>query len=237
MTETPFTVIDLGTMAYASALEVQRSHVDEVLRSREGGVPEVGRLLLVEHAPVVTVSNRPTSAANLIATPEMLERAGVEVCATDRGGDITYHGPGQLVAYGIIDLRVWGIAVLDYLAGLERTVLGVLADWGLRGERSAMGRGVWVGESKIASAGLNVRRGVTMHGIALNIDPDMSHFALINPCGMENVEMTSMVAELGKQVGFEEVSEAFVFHFGRVFECDVRPVPVPGAAGMSPHPS
>lgn len=224
-------VYELGTTSFS---EVHRLQQRLQAQRREGGGADT--LLLTEHRPVFTLG-RSHPVPSLRASEDLVHQYGIEIVQTERGGDITYHGPGQLVAYGIIDLRVWGIAVLDYLAGLERTVLGVLADWGLRGERSAMGRGVWVGESKIASAGLNVRRGVTMHGIALNIDPDMSHFALINPCGMENVEMTSMVAELGKQVGFEEVSEAFVFHFGRVFECDVRPVPVPGAAGMSPHPS
>jgi lipoate-protein ligase B len=103
----------------------------------------------------------------------------------------------------------------------------VLADWGLRGIRSSEGRGVWIEDRKIASLGLNVRRWVTMHGIALNIDPDMSHWDLINACGMRDAEVTSMATEASKQVPIDEVREAFLFHFGRVFECDVQSLPLP----------
>ena len=224
-------IYELGTTSYGEVHRLQQR-----LQAQRRAGAGTDTLLLTEHRPVFTLG-RSHPVPNLRASQDLVHQYGIEIVQTEPGGDITYHGPGQLVAYGIIDLRGWGMGVLDYLAGLEDTVIGVLADWGLRGERSALGRGIWVGEGKVASAGLNVRRGVTMHGIALNIDPDMSHFALINPCGMENVEMTSMAAELGKQVGFEEVSEAFVFHFGRVFECEARPVPVPGAAGTSLHSS
>ncbi len=222
-------VYQLGTTSYG---EVHRLQQRLQAQRREGAGADT--LLLTEHRPVFTLG-RSHPVPSLRASEELVRQYGIEIVQTERGGDITYHGPGQLVAYGIIDLRGWGIGVLDYLTGLEDTVIGVLADWGLRGERSALGRGVWVGEGKIASAGLNVRRGVTMHGIALNIDPDMSHFALINPCGMDDVEMTSMVAEAGKHIEFEDVAEAFLFHFGRVFACEVRPSPVPGTAGTSPH--
>lgn len=233
MPDTPrkVSVYQLGTTSYGEVHRLQQR-----LQAQRRGGAGTDTLLLTEHRPVFTLG-RSHPVPSLRASEDLVHQYGIEIVQTERGGDITYHGPGQLVAYGIIDLRGWGIGVLDYLTGLEDTVIGVLADWGLRGERSAMGRGVWVGEGKVASAGLNVRGGVTMHGIALNIDPDMSHFALINPCGMENVEMTSMAAELGKQASFEEVSEAFVFHFSRVFECEARSAPVPGAGGMSPHSS
>jgi lipoate-protein ligase B len=115
----------------------------------------------------------------------------------------------------------------DYAGALEDTVVGLLADWGVKGERVAAARGVWVGGRKIASLGINVRRWVTMHGIAVNIDPDMTHFDLINPCGMEDVEMTSLSAEVGKQILMPEVVESCVFNFGRVLECTEELVALP----------
>lgn len=216
-------VYDLGTTSYP---EVHRLQQRLQAQRRDGAGNDT--LLLTEHRPVFTLG-RSHPTPSLRVDEDLVRLYGIEIVQTERGGDITYHGPGQLVAYGIIDLKSWGIGVLDYLTGLEETVIGVLGDWGLRGERSPLGRGVWVGGGKIASAGLNVRRAVTMHGIALNVDPDLSHFELINPCGMSDVEITSMAAEVGKQVPFAEVLESFVFHFGRVFECQSSPVIVPGA--------
>jgi len=215
-------VYDLGTTSYQ---EVHRLQQRLQAQRREGAGADT--LLLTEHRPVFTLG-RSHPDPNLRVGEDLVRQYGIDIVQTERGGDITYHGPGQLVAYGIIGLKDWGIGVLDYLTGLEDTVIGVLTDWGLLGERSAAGRGIWVGEGKIASVGLKVRRWVTMHGIALNIDPDMGHFELINPCGMADVEMTSMAAEAGKQVPFAEVLEAFVFHFARVFDCDATPVAVPG---------
>lgn len=213
---------DLGTTSYEEVHRLQQ----RLQTSRRDG-SGVDTLLLTEHRPVLTLG-RSHPEPNLRVEPEMVSQYGIEVVQTERGGDITYHGPGQLVAYGVIDLKAWDLGVLDYVSGLEETVIGVLADWGIRGVRSDRGRGVWVEERKIASLGLNVRRGVTMHGIALNIDPDLSHFELINPCGMRDVEMTTMAHEVGKQVAFAEVLDAFVFHFGRVFECSPNIMPVPG---------
>jgi lipoyl(octanoyl) transferase len=213
---------DLGTTSYE---EVHRLQQRLQAARREGG--GVDSLLLTEHRPVFTLG-RSHPQPDLRVEKEMVRQYGIEIVQTERGGDITYHGPGQLVAYGVIDLRGWDLGVLDYVAGLEDTVTSVLADWGIRGEHSERGRGVWVEDRKIASLGLNVRRGVTMHGIALNIDTDLSHFELINPCGMRDIEMTTMVHQVGKQVTFEEVMDAFVFHFGRLFECTPKLMAVPG---------
>ena len=211
-------VYDLGTTNYDDTHRLQQRLQGQ---RREGSGSDT--LLLTEHRPVFTLG-RSHAIPNLRVEADTVRQWGIEIIQSERGGDITYHGPGQLVAYGIIDLKGWGIGVLDYLKGLEETAIGVLADWGLRGVRDDSGRGVWIEERKIASVGLNVRRSVTMHGIALNIDPDMSHWELINACGMRDVEMTSMASEAGKQVAFQEVLEAFSFHFGRVFSCEMRPV-------------
>jgi lipoic acid synthetase len=211
--ERSISVYELGTTSYGEVHRLQRRLQAQ---RREGG--GVDSLLLTEHRPVITLG-RSHPEPDLRVAADVIANYGIEIHQTERGGDITYHGPGQLVAYGIVDLRGWNCHVLDFVTGLEETVIGVLADWGVRGERVEKARGVWVDGRKIASLGLNVRRWVTMHGIALNIDPDMSHFDLINPCGMSNIEMTSLSAEMNKQVAFDEVSEAFVFHFGRVFSC------------------
>lgn len=211
-------VYDLGTTQYEDVHRLQRRLQ---LQRREGA--GVDSLLLTEHRPVLTLG-RSHPEPSLRVNPEVVANYGIKIHQTERGGDITYHGPGQLVAYGIIDLREWDCTVMDYVSGLEECVIGVLGDWGVRGDRSPRGRGVWVESRKIASLGINVRRWVTMHGIALNIDPDMSHFDMINPCGMSDIEITSLSHEAGKQVRVEGVVESFLFHFKRVFECTAEKV-------------
>jgi lipoate-protein ligase B len=211
-------VYDLGVTNYGEVHRLQRRLQAQ---RREGA--GVDSLLITEHRPVFTLGQSHREP-NLRVSPDVVANYGIEVVQTERGGDITYHGPGQLVAYGIVDLKGWQCSVLDYLNGLEEAAIGVLADWGIRGQRNQLGRGTWVEDRKIASVGLNVRRWITMHGIALNVDPDMSHFDLINPCGMSDVEVTSISAELNKQVPLREVNESFIFHFGRVFDCHMAQV-------------
>lgn len=194
-------VHDLGRCAYAPAYQRQTAEVERILAAREEGGPLLGSLLLVEHTPVITVSNRPTAAANLTATPEMLARAGVSIECTDRGGDITYHGPGQLVAYPILDLNRLHLRLHDYMRLLEETVIGTLEVFGIKGHREPGATGVWVEQggstAKIAAMGVRIRRWVSMHGLALNVDPDLSHFDLIVPCGLAGRRVTSMAAVLG----------------------------------------
>ena len=221
-------VYDLGITGYSDVLELQRRL--QATRRDPGGADA---LLLTEHRPVFTLG-RGHPEPDLTVDAAVVRAAGIEIVPTERGGDITYHGPGQLVAYGIIVLRGWGMGVVDYLSGLEAALIGTLAEFGVHGERSPHGRGVWVGERKIASVGLNVRRGVTMHGAALNIDPEMAHFELINACGMPDVRMTSMAAELGGAVGFAAVSDAFILRFGRVFNCGTPAGAIAGL-GWPPH--
>lgn len=191
---------DLGRIGYDEALAEQRALHARVVAARDGGPAEPMHLLLLEHDPVVTVSRRSGAAANLLATPDMLERAGVSVRETDRGGDITYHGPGQLVAYAIFDLNRLGIGIHGHMRLLEAIVLGTLASFGIAGERDATATGVWVGPEplrKICALGVRASRYVTMHGLALNVSPDLSHFGLIVPCGLVGRPVTSMAAELG----------------------------------------
>ncbi|MFN0096883.1 MAG: lipoyl(octanoyl) transferase LipB [Dehalococcoidia bacterium] len=206
-------VYELGLSAYEDVHKLQRRLQAQ---RREGA--GVDSLLLTEHEPVFTLGRshpQPKYRAPLAA----VEAAGIPVVQTERGGDITYHGPGQLVAYGIIDLKLWDISVLDYVTALEDCVIRLLGDWGLRGERVDGARGVWVAGRKVASLGLNVRRWVTMHGVAVNVEPNLQHFGLINPCGLQDVEMTSLTEEIGKRVQMDHVAESFVFHFGQVLGC------------------
>jgi lipoate-protein ligase B len=213
-------IYELGTTDYEEVHSLQRN-LQQQRRERQG----VDSLLLTEHRPVITLG-RSHPVPDLRVPAETLVEHGIQVVQTERGGDITYHGPGQLVAYGIVDLKGWELGVVDYAGLLEQTVVGVLADWGVKGEQVPAARGVWVAGRKIASLGLNVRRWVTMHGIAVNIDTDPAHFELINPCGMPDVEVTSLTDEVGKRVPMSEAVESFVFHFSRVFECRAETVDV-----------
>lgn len=208
-------VRDLGLTDYGPVHRLQQELQAERVRG-EG----VDTLLLTEHRPVFTLGrNHPEP--NLRASAELVRAAGIDVAQTERGGDITYHGPGQLTAYGIIDLRAWGLGVVDYVEALEHTMFGVLEEWGVEGRRHECARGVWVGERKIGSVGLHVRRFVSMHGAALNVSPDMQHISFMNPCGLEDTEMTSLAAETGTAITVGEVGEAFVRQFARVLGCEV----------------
>ncbi len=203
MPEDQLPVYDLGRLAYGPALEAQRAHHGEVLAAREGGGPVIGRILTVEHDPVITITPKPGVAGHLLASPEFLAERGVEVCETDRGGDITYHGPGQLVVYPIIDLKTAGIRVVEYVRLLEQAVIDAIAPMGLAGFRDPAATGVWVSpagggpDAKVCAIGVRVRKWITMHGLALNVRPDLDHFGLIVPCGLPGRPVTSMARELG----------------------------------------
>ena len=200
--------VDLGAMPYAEALAIQRRALEQAIAARDaGGWP--GRIFLVEHAPpVITVTRRPAAAQHLLAAPERLAALGIEVQETDRGGDVTYHGPGQLVVYPILDLNALGLRIHGYMRFLEEVVLRVLARHGLEGWRDPTATGVWVGGSvdgeghrsgggKICALGVRVSRWTSMHGLALNVDPAPDHFSVIVPCGLHGRAVTSMRQELG----------------------------------------
>ncbi len=182
-------------------------------------------LLLVEHPPVITLG-RAGGYEDVLASNELLRAHGIEVIETERGGRATYHGPGQLVAYPI--LRLPHCDLHGYLHRLEQVVLEVLAEWGIAGRRVARFPGVWVGAAKIAAVGVAVEDGVTTHGLALNVDPDMRHFELIVPCGLAGRGVTSLRAQLGREVTLAAVEGAFLRAFGRVFGRPVRRRDEPG---------
>lgn len=198
-------VVDLGRMPYAKAFEAQQSHYEAILASRETAHPITGRLLLVEHDPVVTVTRRPEAADHLIASPEHLARLGIDIAQTNRGGDITYHGPGQLVVYPIIDLNALGLRLHEYMRRLEQAVINTIAQYGLEGIRDAGATGVWVQSdaevpaAKICAMGVRVQRWITLHGLALNVTTNLSHFGTIVPCGLAGRPVTSLEHELGSK--------------------------------------
>ncbi|MCL4210061.1 MAG: lipoyl(octanoyl) transferase LipB [Phycisphaerales bacterium] len=185
--------------------------------------PRAMHLLLVEHdPPVITDSARKTARQPLVATPASRARAGVEVCETDRGGDITYHGPGQLVVYPILDLNTLGLRLHGYMRLLEQVVIDTLARFGIEGHRDDTATGVWVAtaehraarNAKICAMGVRVSRWVTMHGLALNVTTNLDHFNLIIPCGLVGRGVTSMARELGEQCpSMDEVKEALASCF------------------------
>ena len=197
-------VKDLGRMSYARALELQRAAHAEVVAARANRGQM--QLLLVEHDPqVITVSRRPDASKNVLVSPQRLAQLGVECVETDRGGDVTWHGPGQLVAYPILDLERMGLRIHGYMRLLEETVIEVLADMGVAAHRDAKATGVWVrakdqpGDLKICAMGVRVSRWVCMHGLALNVNPDLAAFNLIVPCGLTERGVTSMRECLGEK--------------------------------------
>lgn len=206
-------------MDYTAAWEVQR----QLARQRSSG--QIGdTLLLVEHPPVITLGNK-ARPDHIRATPEVLAARGVAVVQSDRGGEVTYHAPGQLVAYPIFKLSQHGSDVGRYVRGLEESVIRVLASYGITGERVAGLTGVWVrgGAAKICAIGVKLSAsGVTTHGLALNVDPDLSGFDLIVPCGITDRGVTSLAAELGVAPPLAEVAERLIGQISEVF--DLRPL-------------
>ena len=196
-------VSDLGTLPYADALALQRA----VALARICGAFDEDLLLLVEHPPVVTLG-RASSRGHLLASPALLSGRGVELHEVDRGGDVTFHGPGQLVGYPIIDLKRHTQDLHWYLRQLEAALIAALAELGLPGERRTGFTGVWTDGRKLASIGVHARDWVTWHGFALNVTTDLSFFDLIVPCGIPSVEMTSISAELRRQSAGDRVADA-----------------------------
>jgi lipoate-protein ligase B len=203
--------VDLGIVPYFEALRLQKDRVERLQSGRGGEM-----FYLLQHPHVVTIGRNATGDA-LIADPGTMESRGVEVARTDRGGDVTYHGPGQLVGYPILLLEPGRRDIRRYVHDLEEVLIRTLSDFGIRSERHAVHRGVWTGGKKIASLGIRISRWVTCHGFALNVDTDLSFYSLIVPCGITGCEMTSMAVELGGAPEMIEVERAVVSHFSQIY--------------------
>jgi len=213
----PIAAYDLGRIPYREALDLQRRAVAE----RAAGA---GRdaIYFVEHEPVLTVG-RAGHAENLVASEELLRARGVEVIPIERGGDITYHGPGQIIAYPILALAdlPYGRDLHRYLRDLEEVLIGMLGSYGIEAGRRPPYTGVWVGDRKIAAIGVAVRRWITLHGFALNVDPDLTHFDWIHPCGIRDLGVTSMRELLGSAPPREEILARLRGEFAAIWN---RPV-------------
>jgi lipoate-protein ligase B len=207
-------VLDLGLIDYKQAWDLQR---DLWSKRVAGEVPDL--LLLLEHPHVITLGRR-GNRAHLVVSQEVLERMKIPIFHVERGGDVTYHGPGQMVAYPLFDLRENGYHLIRFVDQLEEIILEVLRDFGIEGRRDPSNRGVWVNGDKIASLGVAIKRWVSFHGFALNYETDLKYFDLIHPCGLVGKRMTSMSKILGKGIPRERLVEKIALHFKEVFQRD-----------------
>ena len=221
--EQRFGRLDLGRLGYGEAYRLQLEAQDRVLASRERDGALLGTIITVEHDPVITVTRRPEARGHVLASPELLARAGVELVETDRGGDVTYHGPGQLVVYPIVDLQRTGIRLHGFMRLLEQAVINALADLSVPGIRDEGATGVWLpgtrgeAERKICAIGIRVSRWISRHGLALNVEPDLEHFGLIVPCGLVGRPVTSLARE-GVQTTMADARESVVGHLVDLLE-------------------
>ena len=204
----------LGVVPYAAASEMQRALVEE---RRAGRVPDT--LLLLEHPHVITLGVKVDAArSHLIATPDLLAVRQVEMHGTGRGGDITYHGPGQIVGYPILDLRPDRCDVHKYVRDLEDVMIRTARDFGLESARIAGLSGAWVGPDKIGAIGVRISRWITSHGFAFNVTTDLDFFKLIVPCGIESGGVTSLSRAAGRRIAMPDAEAAIVRNFAAVFD-------------------
>lgn len=218
-----FSYQDLGRIVYAKALDIQTEKFNALLAAKAKGEKGRNELLFCEHDPVLTIG-KSGKDSNLLISEARLQALGVSYYHINRGGDITYHGPGQITGYPIFDLETWHIGLKQYIYRLEETIIRFLALYGLKGERLEGATGVWLdpfvaGKArKICAIGVKSSRFVTMHGFALNINTDLNYFSLINPCGFTDKGVTSLAKELGKEQDFEEAKRQLVALFRDVFD-------------------
>ena len=219
---------DLGTMDYKECWDLQQSLFDAlVTRKAESGrnPDDAGTILLVEHPPVYTLG-KSGHAENLLVSREALEAMGARFFHIDRGGDITFHGPGQLVCYPILDLESIGIGLREYIDALEEAVIRTVAEYGIAAGRIAGASGVWIDPEgrcprKICAIGVRSSRFITMHGFALNVSTDLAWFTRINPCGFTDRGVTSIAAETGLQPSMQEVERMVVRKLAAALRCEI----------------
>jgi lipoate-protein ligase B len=208
--------VDLGLLPYPDAWDLQLRLV--AARSQDRMPADI--LLFLEHPPVFTLGRR-GGRENLLVSEAWLGQSGMAVVQIERGGNITYHGPGQLVVYPIVHLPGVGLGVVDLVDRLEEVMIRTCAGWGVPAGRNPLNRGVWVGMKKIGSIGIAVRRGVSFHGLALNVDLDLKPFGWIQPCGLEGVGVTSIQAEAGNPIGIADVKRVMHAHIEAVFQAEL----------------
>jgi lipoate-protein ligase B len=210
--------IYLDQLDYSTGISLQKE-----LQRRVSSIDSrsEGFLLLVEHKPVITIGRFGKSNNVLFPEAEM-KRRGIHIWRIERGGDVTFHGLGQLVGYPIINLRNFKLGVKSYVSLLEKALIGVLRDFGIEGERIKEHPGVWVHGEKVAAIGVYVKDWITMHGFALNVNTDLSYFSLIVPCGISDMGVTSMKKILGREIPLEKVALIFAKEFGEIFKTNIK---------------
>lgn len=212
----------LGCVAYDEALALQHRLVAACCRP--GPCRDV--VLVLEHPPVFTLGRR-GGGDNLLVNAGFLAQRGIAVVPAERGGSITYHGPGQLVVYPIVNLKAAGITVVDFVAGLEKAMMDAAAVFGVAAGTNPVNRGVWVDGAKLGSIGITIRRGVSFHGLALNVNTDLEPFGWINPCGLKGVAMTSLARLLGRTLDMNRAADALIGALGSTFDRQCIPVGPP----------
>jgi lipoate-protein ligase B len=206
-------ILEIERISYEEAFELQRRLVAARLKNHIEDT-----FILLEHDPVFT-ANRQETFQNILAPSEILTHEGIEVCHTDRGGDVTYHGPGQIVGYSIMDLKEQGRDLHQYIRNMEQVLIDTLAHYGIVAGRDKQHPGVWVNNEKIAAIGIAVKNGwITMHGFALNVVPNMEHFRMIVPCGITDKGVTSMAALLGRRIDRDELHKQLIAQYGKIFD-------------------
>ena len=214
-------ILNLDTIPYEEAFDLQKRLVE--MRSQDN-INDI--LILLEHPPVLTVTRKAT-LKNVLASPDELKEKGISLCKTNRGGDITYHGPGQLVGYPIMDLKEHGKDLHKYIRNIEEMIIKLLRDYDISAHRDKNNPGVWVGKEKIAAIGIAVKSSwTTMHGFSLNINPDLNHYSLIVPCGITDKGVTSLSKLLGKSINQKEVRERLIQHFQEVFNLSTKNISI-----------
>jgi lipoate-protein ligase B len=204
--------INLGKVDYDEAWKLQSAIVD----ARNNEILRENIILVLEHPAVFTLGRR-GGAENLLVSESFLKQSGIAVTQVERGGNITYHGPGQLVVYPIVDLEAARISVVDFVNALEEIMLQTVADLGIHAERNTVNHGIWVGNQKLGSIGIALRKGVSFHGLALNVDLDLTPFSWIQPCGLQGVQMTSVKQELAREVSMPDVQMLIRKKFQSIF--------------------
>lgn len=218
--------IDLNILEYKRALDLQIQTLHAIV---DQSICE-DRIFFVEHPSVFTLGKR-GGEENLSVSKDFLKSKGIDVVQTDRGGNITYHGPGQAVMYPVVNLEKNQISVLDFVTGLEEIMKRTAHQFGINANRDPRNHGIWVNNSKIGSVGISIKKGVSFHGLAMNINPDLEPFSWINPCGLTNVRMTSIEKELARSeitpdskqnaLSMNRIKKAFISHFSSVFNYEI----------------
>jgi lipoate-protein ligase B len=208
--------IELPPTEYREAWNLQVRLVKE----RKDKTIDRDMILLLEHFPVFTLGNR-GGLKNLNVSEDILKKSGITVIHTERGGDITFHAPGQLVIYPITDLRAARMSVTDYVENLEEIMIRTAADWGIKAVRNHLSRGVWIDNNKLGSIGIAIRRGICFHGMAFNVNISLEPFGWINPCGLEHIRVTSMEQALSCEISMHQVRQAVKRHIQDVFRAEL----------------